>query len=103
MHTWKCFINRHERENAEEIGGVVLELSEQFLLHHQTATIDDGGKNCGGSLRGGVRVGVLVRRLGISCGSRADDGPQQVNLWSPLLNVTYSCNTDSDLALRFLV
>ena len=65
MHTWKCSINRHERENAEEIGGVVLELSEQFLLHHQTATIDDGGKNCGGSLRGGVRVGVLVRRLAI--------------------------------------
>ena len=65
MHTWKCFINRHGRETAEEIGGVVLELSEQFLLHHQTATIDDGGKNCGGSLRGGVRVGVLERRLAI--------------------------------------
>ena len=30
----KSTINRHERESAEEICGVALEVSEHFLLHH---------------------------------------------------------------------
>ena len=82
---------------------VVLELSEQFLLHHKLQPSITQARIVVAAC---VAVCVLgcrsdgrlsKNKQGIFCCSNADDGPEQVNLWNPLLNLTYNCNTGSDL------